>query len=186
MKNLYFALLGLILSLPCFGNFSIRFEPIYGVEHTLNRFPEPESYSTRTFFGARVLAGTTLLSAELEGTQGNARRDFPGQNLKTEDQVQRLMAGLRTTLPATSWLGTFARAGVRGSKEKFVITNTLTNTSETRESPIRFDPYAGAGLQIAFGPLLAANAGATWIFNQNAAADVQYTLGLTLKFGRVR
>lgn len=168
------------------SKFTLKFEPLFGVEHTLNRYPEPARYSTRTFFGARVLAGSTLLSAELEGTQSNGRRDYPSQNLKTEDQVQRAMLGLRTTIPATSWLGTFARAGVRASKEKTVITNTATDTSETKEPPLQFDPYAGAGIQLALGSMLAANAGATWIFIDDGKADVQYTLGLTLKFGQVR
>lgn len=174
------------LSASAQGNFTIKFEPLYGVEHVLNRYPEPARYSTRTFFGARVLAGTTLLSAELEGTQSNSRRDYPSQNQKTEDQAQRAMAGLRTTIPATEWLGAFARAGVRASKEKTVITNTATDTRETKEPPVQFDPYAGAGIQIALGSALAANAGATWIFIDDGKPDVQYTLGLTLKFGQVR
>lgn len=187
MKYILF-LCFLLSALPSFAqsSFTIKFEPLYGVEHTLNRYPEPARYSTRTFFGARILAGTTLLSAELEGTQSNDRRDYPSQNLKTEDQVQRAMLGLRTTIPATSWLGTFARAGVRASKEKTIITNTATDTQETKEPPLQFDPYAGAGIQLALGSALAANAGATWIFINEGKPDVQYTLGLTMKFGQVR
>ncbi len=187
MKSLFIILITLFISATASAqNFSIKFEPLYGVEHALHRYPEPARYSTRTFFGARVLAGTTLLAAELEGTQSNNRRDYPAQNQKTEDQIQRVMAGLRTTIPATSWLGTFARAGVRGSKEKTTITDTATNEKTVKEPPIQYDPYAGAGIQVALGSALAANAGATWIFNKGNAPDVQYTLGLTLKFGQVR
>lgn len=187
MKNLIYAAV-LLLSLPALAeqNFSIKFEPLYGVEHSANRYPEPARYSTKTFFGLRVLAGVTLLSAEVEGNQTNGRRDYPSDNQKTEDQIQRLLVGLRSTIPTTQWLGIFGRAGVRASKEKTTITDTSTGDKETKEPPLQWDPYAGAGIQIAISNLVAASAGATWVFTDHGKPDVQYTAGLTLKFGQVR
>lgn len=184
-----FVLLCAIISLPVFAadsSPSIRIEPLYGVEHTNNQYPEPARYSTRTFFGLRVLAGYTLLSLELEGTQANGRRDFPSQNLKSEDQAQRAMIGLRSTIPATQWLGIFARGGARASKEKTTITDTATGIKTVKEPPLQWDPYAGAGIQLALSNILAASAGATYIFTSSGKPDVQYTLGMTLKFGQVR
>lgn len=176
-----------LVSLPVFSqDFSLRFEPLYGFEHTQNQYPPPARYSTKTFFGARVLAGLTILSLEVEGTQSNGRRDFPSQNEKAEDQAQRLMVGLRSTLPTSNWLGIFGRAGVRASKEKTIITNTATNEKTTKEPPLQWDPYAGAGVQLALSNILAASAGATYVFRDSGKPDVQYTLGLTVKFGQVR
>lgn len=182
------ALVCAFTSLSAFAEsaFSIRFEPLYGVEHTLNRYPEPARYSTRTFFGARVLAGYTLLSLELEGNQSNGRRDYPSQNEKVEDQTQRLLIGLRTTIPTTNWLAIYARAGGRGSKEKTTITDTATLEKTVKEPPVQWDPYAGTGIQLALSNIIAASAGANWVFIKGGKPDVQYTLGLTMKFGQVR
>lgn len=165
---------------------SVKFEPLFGVEHTSNPQPEPARYSTRSFFGLRVLAGVPLLSLELEGTQSNGRRDYPGDNQKIEDEVQRAMVGLRSTVPTTQWFAIFGRAGFRGTKQKTTITNTLDSTKEVKDPPIAWDPYAGAGAQLALGSLFAVSAGATWIFTDAGAPDVQYTLGATVKFGQVR
>ena len=168
------------------GNPSIRFEPLYGVEHTQNRFPEPARYTTRSFFGLRALAGYTLLSAELEATQSNDRRDYPSENLKVEDQVQRAMIGLRSTYGISNYLGFFFRAGARATDEKTTITNTSTLAVEVKEPGLQWDPYVGTGVQIAFAQNLALNAGATWIFTGASKPDVQYTFGFTVKFGQVR
>ena len=63
-----FLFLALLLTSTGLWAQTVRFEPLYGVEHTQNRYPEPARYSTRTFFGLRVLAGVPLISLELEGT----------------------------------------------------------------------------------------------------------------------
>ena len=167
------------------SGWSIKFAPLYGVEHTTNRYPDPPRAVTRTFFGLNVLAGVPLLSLELEGTQADDRREYPAENLKVEDRIQRFMVGLRSTVPATSWFAVFARAGGRGTLQKTTITNTTDNTKEVKTPPLSWDPYAGAGLQIAVGPLLAVSTGVTWIFVKDAPADVQYSLGFTLKFGQM-
>lgn len=164
---------------------SIKFEPLFGVEHASNRYPEPARSSSRTFFGLRVLVGVPLISLELEGTQANDRRSYEATNQKVEDQVQRLSVGLRSTIPTTSWLAVFGRAGFRGSKESYKITDTLTGVSETKDPPIGWDPYAGTGLQLAIFSQLALNAGATWFFPDEGPPDVQYTFGFTVKFGQI-
>ncbi len=168
------------------NSWSVRFEPLYGVEHVANRYPEPARYSTRTFFGLRVLAGVPILSLELEANQSNGRRDYPSDNQKIEDQVQRGMVGLRSTYGLSSYLGFYLRAGARATKQKTTITDTTNDTKEVKEPPLYWDPYAGTGIQIAFAQNLAMSAGATWIFPDAGKPDVQYTFGLTLKFGQVR
>lgn len=165
---------------------SVRIEPLFGVEHTQNQYPEPARYSTRSFFGLRALAGYTLLAAELEVTQSNARRDYPSENLKVEDQIRRAMVGLRSTYAISNYLGFFLRAGARGTDEKNTITNTTTSVVEVKEPGIKWDPYAGTGLQIALAQNFALNAGATWIFTGASKPDVQYSFGFTVKFGQVR
>lgn len=168
------------------SKWSIKFEPLYGVEHTSNRYPEPARYTTRSFFGASVLAGVPLLSLELQATTSNDRRDFPADNQRVVDQVNRGMVGLRSTVPTTSWMAFFVRAGARATMQKTTITDTSTNIVTEKKPPLQWDPYAGAGLQFALGPLLALSSGATWIFTDAGKPDVQYTLGVTFKYGQVR
>ncbi len=157
------------------------FEPLYGVETALIRFPEPGKYVTRATYGARAVYGTNLLSGEAEITQAKSREDYPSQNMKVEDTSDRLSLGLRTTLPVSSFIGFFIRAGGRASQGKSVV--TTNSVEETKDNPLRIDPYAGAGFQLAFGANLALNAGATMIRNSENKYDAQYTLGLSARFG---
>jgi hypothetical protein len=185
-------ILPLVLSIFALSNvyaqdkWSVRFEPLYGVEHTQNRYPEPARYTTRSFFGARVIAGVPILSLEVEGTQANDRRDYPSENQKVEDEVQRAMVGLRSTYALGSFVGFFLRAGARGTKQKTTVMGTATEAKEVKEPPIQWDPYAGTGLQLALASNFALNAGATWIFPDSGKPDVQYSFGFTVKFGQVR
>lgn len=167
-------------------SWSFRIEPIYGVEHTQNRYPEPARYTTRSFFGLRAVGGFPLLSGELEATQSNGRRDYPSENLKVEDEVQRLMVGLRSTYGVSSFFGFYLRAGLRATDQKTTTTNTTTNEKTVYKPPLQWDPYAGTGIQIAIANNLAVSAGATWIFTDESKPDVQYNLGFTVKFGQVR
>ena len=163
------------------GESKFIFEPLYGVETSLVRYPEPGKYVTRATYGARAVYGVNLLSGEVEFTQAKSREDYPSQNMKVEDTADRLSLGLRTTLPATQYIGFYIRAGGRATQgETKVTTNGVT---DNKENPLRIDPYAGAGLQIAFGANLALNAGATMIRNADDKYDAQYTLGLSARFG---
>lgn len=157
------------------------FEPLYGIETSLVRYPEPPRYITRAIYGARALYGSTLLSGEAEYTTTQSRNDYPALNQKVEDTAQRLGLGLRSTIPLASFLGVYVRAGGRANQGETKV--TTNGVSETKKNPLRVDPYAGAGLQLAFGSNLALNAGATMIRNSENKYDAQYTLGLSARFG---
>lgn len=157
------------------------FEPIYGVETALVRYPEPPRYVTRATYGARFVYGTNFLSGEAELTQAKSRKDYPSADQKVEDTSDRLGLGLRSTLPMGQYIGFYLRAGGRASQGKTVI--TTAGVEETKDNPLRIDPYAGAGLQVAFSSNFAFNAGATMIRNGENKYDAQYTLGLSARFG---
>lgn len=159
----------------------LLFEPIYGIETALVRYPEPPRYVTRATYGLRLLYGTTPLSAEAEGTRSQSRNDYPALNQKVEDTSDRLSLGLRSTLPLASFLGFYLRAGGRASQGETTI--TTNGVADEKKNPLRVDPYAGAGFQLAFSSVLAANAGVTLIRNAEGKYDSQYTLGLSARFG---
>jgi hypothetical protein len=166
---------------PARGEAKLTFEPLYGVETRLVQYPEPARYVTGATYGARVLYGTTLLAGEAEYTTTVGRNDYPGQDLKVEDKAERASLGVRTTFPVSSFLGAYLRAGGRASQGESVI--TTNGVSETKENPLRVDPYAGAGLQLAFHQFFALNAGVTLIRNAEGKYDSQYALGLSARFG---
>jgi hypothetical protein len=181
-----FLLLSLLFSLSSAWAQSFTISPLFGVEHTQSRYPEPARSSSKTFFGLRVLAGVPLFSGELEGTQSNGSRTYSGDNQKIDDQIQRIMVGVRSTFDLNTTLAFFLRAGGRGTKEKTTITDTATDEKEVKEPPLYWDPYAGTGVHINLAQLLQLNLGATWIFIDGKRPDVQYTFGFTVKFGQTR
>ena len=159
----------------------LTFEPLYGIETALVRFPEPPRYVTRATYGARVLYGTTLLSGELEYTEAQSRKDYPDLDQRVEDKSQRAALGIRSTLALGPFFGIYARAGGRASQGETKL--TTAGISEIHKNPLQVDPYAGAGLQLALSSNFALNAGVTMIQNDNSEYDSQYTLGLTARFG---
>lgn len=159
----------------------LTFEPIYGVETRLVRYPEPARYTTDAVYGLRLTYGVTALSGEAEYTTTKSRKDYPSQDQKVEDSVERASLGVRTTLPMSSFLGFYVRAGGRASQGESKI--TTAGVTETKKNPLRVDPYAGAGLQLAFHSNFALNAGVTMIRNAENKYDAQYTLGLSARFG---
>lgn len=159
------------------------FEPLYGVETRLVRYPEPARYVTSATYGARALYGVTLLSAEAEYTASKSRNDYSSTNQKVEDSVERASLGVRSTFPITSFMGLYLRAGGRASQGNTKI--TTNGVEENKDNPLRVDPYAGTGLQVAIGSSLAASAGMTMIRNFEGKYDSQYTLSLSARFGNL-
>jgi hypothetical protein len=163
------------------GRTKLTFEPLYGVETSLVRYPEPMRYVTRATYGARLLYGTTLFSGEAEYTEARSRKDYSNPEQKIEDSIQRASLGIRSTFPLGPYLGWYFRFGGRASQGETVI--TTNGVSETRENPLRLDPYGGSGLQLAFSSYLALNAGVMLIRNAEGKFDSQYTMGLSARFG---
>lgn len=166
------------------GDSKFTFEPLYGVETALVRYPEPARYVTRATYGLRLVYGTTLLSGEVEGTQAKSRKDYPSINQKVEDSSDRVALGLRSTIALGKWVGLFLRAGGRASQGETVV--TTAGVDETHKNPLRIDPYAGAGLQVAVSNNFALNAGVTMVRNSENKYDAQYTLGVSGRFGNIR
>lgn len=181
-KQFFILLLTLFIFQTAYGEESkFTFEPIYGVETSLVRYPDPGKYVTRATYGARVLYGVTLFSGEAEYTEARSREDYSGSDQKVEDTSQRLSMGLRSTFPMSQYFDFFLRAGGRATQGETKV--ETAGVSNVVDNPLRIDPYAGAGLQLSLGQLMAINTGATLIRNAENKYDVQYTLGLSARFG---
>lgn len=178
-------LLFLLLSTGVFaqkGGMKLTLEPIYGLESKLVRYPPPEGYVTGATYGARVIVGKNILSLEGEYTTFKSREEYPALDTKVEDTAERVSVGLRSTLPIGKFFAFYLRAGGRASQGESIV--TTSGVSETKPDPLVVNPYAGAGVQIALLSKLALNGGATLIRNGENKYDAQYTLGVSVRFGK--
>jgi len=178
----------LLLSLLPLCSFAagVSIEPMYGTERSARVYPEPITYKSKAFYGIRALYGVPLLSAELEVSQSLSEDSFPVTGEKVKYNTQRAMLGIRTYPVASKYVGFFFRTGARVQKDVREVTDSAGVTTTT-EDPMSLDPYAGAGLTLAFADAFALSAGATLMYNRNAEVaeqyDTQFTLSFTLKTG---
>jgi hypothetical protein len=166
----------------------LSIEPLYGIERSQRLFPAPAKTITKTFLGVRGVYGTKLISGELEVSQASNNEEFSATDTKVEYTTQRAMLGVRTYPFTSQYLGLFFRAGARAQMIKRKVT-TPTETSN-EDSPLTFDPYAGAGVTLAFSNNFALSAGATLVYNRDAPSseqyDTQYNLSFTIRAGQTR
>lgn len=154
-------------------------EPIIGYE--LQRKDNPERSKLVLIYGARVIAGYKILSAEGEYTQGKSDEMF-STGTRVEEKSEKIRLGLRSTFEIGSMLDWFLRGGAEA--QKLNRTTTISGIATQSETPSKVYPYIGTGLSIALGSTLSLNAGVTATvkdledMNQN-----EYTTTLGIKIG---
>jgi hypothetical protein len=162
------------------AGFDLTVEPIVGYQFT--HVDRPSFHGTSVLiYGARVTAGSKLLSGEAEYTRGNKTEVFasPTQTVKTD--LENVKIGLRSTPPLTGWLSAVGRAGAQASRQKIETIQGSTSTVDDGKWDI--DPYAGIGVQGALGSQFSLSAEATYVFNDLkdwSRNDVQTTLSLKI------
>lgn len=190
MKKILFSLLTLILTL----SFSVGYaagsstlpkdikytiSPLFGYESVFRATPTPHTL-THTMYGARLTAGTDLISGELEYTKGSDTENFlvAPQLIATDDEKVKL--GIKSTYRFNDVL--FASGRIGGQAKKSVRTETSNGVAVKIEDPIAYDPYAGASLGVKLGPV-SISAGATAVIHSttdNSKNDIQNTLSISL------
>ena len=186
IKQFLILILSLTISGVVFGatdsKSKLTIEPIYGVETSFVRYPNPGKYVTRANYGARLIFGVTHLSAETEFTQARSNENYLNGTQKVTDTSDRLGLGIRSTFTMTKFIGYYFRAGGRASRGETKI--ETSGVTETKDNPLRIDPYAGAGIQLALGQWIAINLGATLVRNGENKYNSEYTIGLSTRFGK--
>ncbi len=96
----YIFLILCLISIKAYSKNSsqLKFEPVYGIETALVRYPEPSKNVTRATYGLRALYGTRLLSSELEISQAKSLENYSSPTQKVEDTSDRLSLGLRSSV----------------------------------------------------------------------------------------
>ena len=152
-------------------------EPIIGYE--LQRKTDPDRSKLVLTYGARVIAGYKILSAEAEYTQGKSDEMFSNGN-RVEEKSEKIRAGLRSTYSLGSMLDWFLRAGAEA--QKIARTTTTSGVSTTTHLPTNVYPYVGTGVSIALGSQLSVNASVlATLKDLNDLKQTEYTTTLGVK-----
>ena len=185
MKNILLAATTLLISLTSWSAFrstmsgiSYTLEPIIGYETVFRGLPTPHT-STRMVYGARVSAGVTLLSGEIEYTKGQDTENYLVAPEKVTNYDEKLKLGLKSTYNFNQYIFANARLGAQAWKNAVETTNGGVVTK--KENDIKIDPYAGAGLGLRISNILSVSAGVTAVIydtSDMSKNDYQYTLAI--------
>jgi len=157
---------------------SYSVEPIVGYE--LQRKSDPERSKLVLTYGARIVAGYQILSAEGEYTQGKSDELFASTGTRIEEQSEKVRLGLRSTYSLGSMLDWFLRGGAEAQKIK--RTTTVSGVATTNHSPSRVYPYVGTGISISLGPQFSLNGGITATLKDlNDLKQTEYTTTFGIK-----
>lgn len=163
------------------GITSVGLEPIIGYERVQLIAPTPHT-KDRLVYGARATYGFSFLSAEAEYLHGYSSESFILDNLTTKDTSEKLKLGLRSSLNLVGLLTLYGRLGAQASKNRHE--EVVAGISTTTDDPIKYHPYAGAGLRLRLGKNLKATGDLTTVFhdfpnmNQN---EYQITAGFVVQ-----
>ena len=161
---------------------SVGIEPVIGYERVQLLAPTPHT-KDRLVYGARATYGFSFLSIEAEYLHSNSSESFPLEGLSTKDTAEKIKAGLRSGIDLLGLLNFYGRLGCQASRNRHEETEAGVTVS-TYE-PIRYHPYAGAGLRVRLGRNLRATGDVTTVFhdfpnmNQN---EYQATAGFVVQF----
>jgi hypothetical protein len=135
---------------------SYTVEPIVG--YSFERKSDPARSKLVLTYGARVIAGYRILSAEAEYTQGKSEEAFPTTFTTIDEKTERMRVGLRSTFGIGEILDWHLRGG--GEAQKRHRTTTVSGVSTESDSPSKVYPYVGTGLELRLGSVVSLNASA--------------------------
>lgn len=164
------------------SGFTSNLEPIVGYERVTKLVPTPHT-KDRLIYGMRFTFGVPLLSGEAEYTRAMDTEDYPETNFSTKDTTDKVKLGLRSSFRLVGFLSAFARAGGQASRN--IHEETLSGVHTREEEPIKYKPYAGAGLTARLARNFSFNSGLTVIFHDFPKMDhndYELTAGFTVKF----
>jgi hypothetical protein len=157
-------------------------EPVIGYERVEKLLPTPRM-KQRLVYGARLTAGLFMVAGEAEFLRGTDTESIPSAGLTLTDTEDKLRVGVRARFRLVRLLSFIVRGGVQASRN--IHEETVGGATTRTEEPIRYRPYAGAGLQVGLSNNISFTADITTVFrdfpnlNNN---DYQTTASLTIRF----
>lgn len=164
---------------------SYSVEPIVGYE--LQKKDNPFRTRSELVYGARVVAGYKILSAEGEYTIGNSDEIIAGTNERIEEKTEKIRLGLRSSYSLGSMLDWTLRGGAEA--QKIHTKSTISGVVTESDSPSKVYPYIGTDLGINLGSQLSLHAGVVATLkdlNDFKKTEYTTTLGVRVALNTVR
>lgn len=164
------------------GNLSIM--PIIGLERVQKFQPTPHM-KTRGIFGARVLYGLPISTLEAEYTHAQDTSTDAATSTSYKDVEDKLRLGLRGNFDLGSFLNAHLRGGAQGRKNE--QTKVVNNTTTTKSTSSKVQPYIGTGLELKVMQVLSVSADVLMTYTPSDDPnlkdyELQPSLGLILRF----
>lgn len=160
---------------------SYSIEPIIGYD--FQRKDNPTRSKMVFTYGARVIAGYKILSAEGEYTTGKSDELFSDTGTRIEEKVEKIRVGLRSTYEMGSFLDWYLRGGAEAQKKHTTL--TLASVVTESDSPSKIYPYIGTGVSLNLASQFALNASVTATLkdlNDMKQNEYSTTLGVRINF----
>jgi hypothetical protein len=159
---------------------SYSIEPIVGYE--LQKKESPTRTKAVFTYGARVIAGYKILSAEGEYTQGNSDEYFGDTGTRIEEKTEKARLGLRSTYSLGDFFDWHLRGGAEGQRRH--TRRTIGGVATENDSPAQVFPYVGTGVSLNFAQNLALNASVVaTVKDLNDLSKTEYSTSLGLRIG---
>jgi hypothetical protein len=159
---------------------SYSIEPIVGYE--LQKKESPARTKAVFTYGARVIAGYKILSAEGEYTQGNSDEFFADTGTRIEEKTEKARLGLRSTYSLGTIFDWHLRGGAEGQRRH--TRRTIGGVTTENDSPAQVFPYIGTGLSLNFTQNLALNASVVaTVKDTNDLSQTEYSTTFGLRIG---
>lgn len=180
------ALLLLVLSTQAFsaekGGLSVM--PIIGLERVQKFQPTPRM-KTRGIFGVRLLYGLPISTLEAEYTHAQDTSSDVVTSTSYKDVEDKLRLGLRGNFGLGSFLNAHLRGGAQGRKNE--QTKIVSNTTTTKSTSSKVQPYIGTGLELKLMQVLSVSADVLMTYTPSDDPnlkdyELQPSLGLVLRF----
>lgn len=164
------------------GRLSIT--PIVGLER-VQKFQPTTHMDTRTIVGARAVYKFPISALEVEYTHAQDTTDDAATNSTYKDSEDKIRVGLRGGFTLGSFVSTYIRGGAQGRKNE--QTHTINNSTTTKTTSSKVQPYVGTGIEIKIFQYVSVTADvlATYTPTNDPNLkdyELQPSLGLNLRF----
>ncbi len=119
--------------------------PIVGLERVQKFQPTPHM-KTRGIFGVRALYRLPISTLEAEYTHAQDTSSDPVNSTSYKDVEDKLRLGLRGDFALGTFLNSHLRGGAQGRKNE--QTRVVNNTTTTKNTSSKVQPYVGTGLEL--------------------------------------
>lgn len=162
----------------------LNITPIIGLERVQKFVPSPHM-KTRAIYGVQATYKLPIATLETEYTHAQDTSTDAATSTSYKDVEDKIRVGLRGNFNLSTFLSTYLRGGAQGRKNE--QTKTVSNTTTTKSTSSKVQPYVGTGLEIKILQVLSISADllATYTPTDDPNLkdyELQPSVGLNIRF----